>query len=96
MKSLSTPGRLALASLIVLCTACNESQFRIGNMYAEGNFVSQDDAEAARWYRKGAEDGHSKCQAALVRHRKPWPLPRQSELQSLPPFVIHSLLASSR
>ena len=35
-----------------------ETQCRIGNCYAEGKVVAKDKAEAVRWYRKAAEQGH--------------------------------------
>ncbi len=36
-----------------------EAQISLGFMYAEGQGVPQDDAEAVRWYRKAAEQGHA-------------------------------------
>src|SRR5512139_2231427 len=33
------------------------AQFRIGTMYAEGLGVTRDDAEAAKWFRRAAEQG---------------------------------------
>ncbi len=44
-----------------------EAQFKLANCYA-GNLsmgVPQDDAEAARWYRKSAEQGHAEAQRVL-------------------------------
>ena len=34
-----------------------ETQYRIGNCYAEGKGVAKDKAEAVRWYRKAAAQG---------------------------------------
>jgi TPR repeat protein len=34
-------------------------------MYAEGTGVAQDDAEAAKWYRKAAEQGFASAQNSL-------------------------------
>ena len=36
-----------------------ETQCRIGNCYFEGKVVVKDKAEAVRWYRKAAEQGHA-------------------------------------
>ena len=42
-----------------------EAQFQLGVAYANGLCVAQDWYEAANWYRKAAEQGHSKAQLAL-------------------------------
>lgn len=39
--------------------------FKRGKMYAEGEGVPQDDAEAVKWYRQAAEQGHAKAQFNL-------------------------------
>ena len=41
------------------------AQYSLGFMYAEGRGVAQDDAEAAKWYRKSAEQGHADAQNNL-------------------------------
>ena len=41
------------------------AQFNLGIMYASGQGVPEDDAEAVRWYRLAAEQGGAKAQAAL-------------------------------
>ncbi len=35
------------------------AQFNLGNMYAMGEGVPEDDAEAVKWFRKAAEQGHA-------------------------------------
>jgi hypothetical protein len=40
-------------------------EFDLGRMYFEGKGVTQDYAEALRWYRKAAEQGHIKAQFCL-------------------------------
>lgn len=35
------------------------AQFNLGTMYQEGDGVAQDEAEAARWMRTAAEQGHA-------------------------------------
>ena len=43
-----------------------EAQFRLGLLYRNGdNGVTKDDAEAATWYRKAAEQGYAKAQLTL-------------------------------
>ena len=47
------------------------AQFNLGNMYANGQGVKQDDVEAVKWYRKAAEQGDVKAQFNLgVRYDK--------------------------
>ena len=41
------------------------AQFAIGEMYSRGKGVSEDDAEAEKWYRKAAEQGNSVAQFLL-------------------------------
>jgi TPR repeat protein len=43
----------------------SEAQFDLGYVYEEGDGVPQDDAEAARWYRKAAEQGNADAQFNL-------------------------------
>lgn len=42
-----------------------DAQYNLGKMYLEGNGVPQDDSEAAKWFRKAAEQGNSKAQKVL-------------------------------
>jgi len=42
-----------------------EAQFKIGNKHISGRDVSQDYTEAAKWYRKAAEQGHAMAQSQL-------------------------------
>ncbi len=42
-----------------------EAQYNLGVMYASGEGVPQDDAEAVRWYRMAAEQGHAEAQNNL-------------------------------
>ena len=42
-----------------------EEQYNLGNMYANGEGVSEDDAEAFKWYRKAAEQELAKAQFNL-------------------------------
>jgi TPR repeat protein len=41
------------------------AQFNLGVMYAKGQGVAQDYAEAATWYRKAAEQGYAPAQCKL-------------------------------
>ena len=41
------------------------AQFRLGIMYARGEGVAEDDAEAAQWLRLAAEQGESRAQVIL-------------------------------
>ena len=41
------------------------AQYNLGLMYANGQGVHQDDAQAVRWYRKAAEQGYAKAQYNL-------------------------------
>jgi uncharacterized protein len=42
-----------------------EAQRQMGSLYAKGQIVKQDYAEAARWYRSAADQGNAGAQAAL-------------------------------
>ncbi|MBQ3585819.1 MAG: sel1 repeat family protein, partial [Synergistaceae bacterium] len=42
------------------------SQFMLGNLYNNGEIVSQDKSEAAKWYAMAAENGHSNAQYNLA------------------------------
>ena len=44
-----------------------EAQFNLGTMFENGRGVAQDRAEAIRWYRLAAAQGHAKATAALRR-----------------------------
>ena len=41
------------------------AQFNLGVMYATGDGVPEDDAEAVRWYRLAAEQGYARAQSNL-------------------------------
>ena len=41
------------------------AQFSLGLMYADGEGVPKDDAEAVRWYRLAAEQGNAAAQFSL-------------------------------
>ncbi len=41
------------------------AQFNLGVMYANGQGVARDDAEAARWFHKAAEQGYANAQRNL-------------------------------
>ncbi len=41
------------------------AQYKLGNMYKNGEGVSEDDAKAVKWYRKAAEQGHAMAQYRL-------------------------------
>ena len=42
-----------------------DAQFNLGLMYAKGEGVPQDDAEAVKWYRLAAEQGEARAQTNL-------------------------------
>ena len=42
-----------------------DAQHKLGVMYDNGQGVQQDYAEAAQWYRKAADQGHSAAQCRL-------------------------------
>lgn len=41
------------------------AQFNLGAMYDNGDGVTEDDAEAAKWYREAANQGHANAQFSL-------------------------------
>lgn len=43
-----------------------KAQFELGKKYNNGDGVAQDNAEAAKWYRKAAEQGHVGSQYNLA------------------------------
>lgn len=43
-----------------------EAQFSLGQMYSYGRGVSKDEAEAARWYREAARQGHARARRVLA------------------------------
>jgi hypothetical protein len=43
-----------------------DAQWELGNMYAEGQGVPQDNIEAAKWFRECAEHGYAICQGSLA------------------------------
>lgn len=43
-----------------------EAQFAVGNLYAEGLGVPEDDAKAMRWFRKGVDQGNAHAQYLLA------------------------------
>ena len=43
----------------------SKAQNNLGGMYAKGDGVPQNDAEAVKWWRKAAEQGHAKAQNNL-------------------------------
>ena len=50
-----------------------EAQFNLGLMYALGEGVPEDDAEAVRWYTRAAEQGHADRSKQFRRHVREWP-----------------------
>jgi len=61
---------LALAALVVGSNGIalaqkGEDHYLMGRKYLEGTGVKQDNAEAAKWFRKAAEQGHADAQAHL-------------------------------
>ena len=52
-----------------LMEMCNKgiavAQFNLGGMYQDGEGVAQDNEEAAKWYRKAAEQGHATAKLRL-------------------------------
>lgn len=44
-----------------------QAQYKLGEMYANGRGVPQDDGEAAKWYRKAAEQGYPAAQNKLAK-----------------------------
>ncbi len=61
---------IELTARAVACRAAAEQgdakvQYNLGVMYATGRGVPQDDAEAAKWYRRAAEQGYASAQHNL-------------------------------
>ncbi len=44
---------------------CQGTQYNLGNMYANGEGVAQDDAAAVKWFRMAAEQGYANAQFNL-------------------------------
>jgi len=42
-----------------------DCQYKLGVMYDEGRYISEDSIEAVKWYRKAAEQGHKEAQNKL-------------------------------
>ena len=72
--------RVAGCVTLLLCAGCSEesrarlrarfagpdAQFALGQRYALGEGVAQQPAEARRWYRRAADEGHAGAQLALA------------------------------
>ena len=43
----------------------SQAQFNVGVVYARGLGVAKDEAEAVKWYRKAADQGHPRAQRIL-------------------------------
>ena len=72
---------LLICLILLMCSACSVddfesvkeaaeqghawAQFNLGVMYANGEGIPEDDAEAVRWYRKAAEQGDASAQLNL-------------------------------
>ena len=74
VQAQDTPSAQELADLRALAEAGTiEAQYSLGVKYDTGEGVPQDDAEAVRWYRLSAEQGHAGAQystsGVCVRHR---------------------------
>ena len=53
-----------------------ESQYGMGQLYANGYGVPLDDSQALKWYMQAAEQGHGEAQCALgVMHANGWGVP---------------------
>ena len=46
-----------------------EAQYKLGRMYADGEGVAEDEAEAVKWYRKSAMQGHAWGQYKMAQTR---------------------------
>lgn len=55
----------ALKSLAEQGDAEAQAQFNLGVMYDNGRGIPENDAEAVKWYRKAAEQGHASAQGNL-------------------------------
>ena len=61
----------ALNNLMAMCNrGIAVAQFNLGGMYQDGEGVAQDDAEAAKWYRKAAEQGNAIAKQRLDKMKK--------------------------
>ena len=49
-----------------------EAQFRLGLLYEFGKGVPENDAEAVKWYRKAAEQGHGNAAVQSRCHVRIW------------------------
>jgi uncharacterized protein len=61
----NTDGLVASAEETAREAALTEVQFNLGNTYATGDGVPQDDAVAVYWYREAADQGDAKAQYNL-------------------------------
>ena len=66
-KDVYNAGRYSEAAALKSSIDLNdkEVQFKIGSMYYNGFGVAQDSVEAAKWYRKAAEQGLAEAQSSL-------------------------------
>ena len=65
-----------------------ESQYGMGQLYANGYGVPLDDAEALKWYQKAADQGHGEAQCALgVMHANGWGVP-MSETEAMKWYLL--------
>ena len=62
---LTPESQVALVARLRELEDTAEAQFYLGNCYAEGQGVPQSWAEAARWFRKSAEQGNAEAQCGL-------------------------------
>ena len=61
------PANATLSNVRIAAQKGNtDAQYRLGEMYAEGLGVRQDDAEALRWYRMAAHQGLALAQHNLA------------------------------
>ena len=65
-----------------------QAQFDLGHCYFYGWGVAEDKAEAVKWYRKAAEQGHEKAKAALKE------LEQRGETEKAPEPAAASTLAA--
>ena len=56
---------LVFSFIAIGCSKSPEEQFRLGVMYDMGEGVPEDNAEAVKWYRLAAEQGHVEAQHDL-------------------------------
>ncbi len=42
-----------------------DAQFKLGNLYSDGDGVPQDDEKAVAWYLQSAEQGHADAQLSM-------------------------------